>query len=586
LRTPRRLWSLAPVLAMLIGNCTSTDPEPEHPLASEAAVAFTESWTEGDFASMADSMQDASGQQWTPTRLERYIGRQFERGRVTTYEVTVAGDVDEPDAAAFENAEESGGEEVTVDVPYEIRYGSEAASQDVVLAGEVPLEFDAGEDEWIAEWDKGLLWPGITGAASFDVAYRWPPRAAILDRKGRRLAVGSAARRRYPFGSIGGSIVGHLEPLSRADAAEQELADVGDLVGGSGLEQGLNGRLAGQPASKLMVLDEGGDAVEVLGRTSAERGEPVKTTLDIRVQRAAESAYGDTLGGVALVDPATGGILAAVASGPFDPNNYVGVEGVNPFNRALVGLYPPGSAMKVVTAAAALEERVVTPSSTVTGPQEYKGVRNFESGVYNSIPFSSAVRYSVNTAFAQVAEDLGAKRMTRYAEAFGFNRTPDMPLEIAQSSFPQPEGLGDLMWASIGQAQVLSTPLQMATVAATIANRGKRMESRVEKDARPVGERAVSRRTAAQVAALMEDVVVGGTGIAARISGLRVAGKTGTAEVDVNGKRKEHAWFIAFAPVEEPVVAIAVVAELGGVGGRVAAPLARQILISVLPHLR
>jgi penicillin-binding protein A len=228
----------------------------------------------------------------------------------------------------------------------------------------------------------------------------------------------------------------------------------------------------------------------------------------------------------------------------------------------------------------------VTPSSTVTGPQEYKGVRNFESGVYNSIPFSSAVRYSVNTAFAQVAEDLGAKRMTRYAEAFGFNRTPDMPLEIAQSSFPQPEGLGDLMWASIGQAQVLSTPLQMATVAATIANRGKRMESRVEKDARPVGERAVSRRTAAQVAALMEDVVVGGTGIAARISGLRVAGKTGTAEVDVNGKRKEHAWFIAFAPVEEPVVAIAVVAELGGVGGRVAAPLARQILISVLPHLR
>jgi penicillin-binding protein A len=251
-----------------------------------------------------------------------------------------------------------------------------------------------------------------------------------------------------------------------------------------------------------------------------------------------------------------------------------------------VGLYPPGSAIKVATAAAALEARVVTPSSTVTGPKEYKGVRNFESGVYNSIPFSSAVKYSVNTAFAQVAEDLGAKRMTRYAEAFGFNRPPDMPLDVAESSFPPPKGLGDLMWASIGQAQVLSTPLQMATVAATIANRGKRMEPRVEKDAPPVGERAVSRRTAAQVSAMMEDVVEGGTGIAARISGLRVAGKTGTAEVDVDGKRKEHAWFIAFAPVEQPVVAIAVVAELGGVGGRVAAPLARQILISTLPYLR
>jgi peptidoglycan glycosyltransferase len=586
LRTPRRLWSLAPVLAMLIASCTSTEPEPNHPLASEAAEAFAQSWTEGDFDAMAESLRAASGQHWTPIRLERYLGRQLERGRVTTYEVTVAGDVAEPDDAAFESAEESGGEEVSVEVPYEIRYGSEAASHDVLLGGHLQFRFDAGEDQWIAEWDNGLLWPGITGAERFDVTYRWPPRAAILDRKGRRLAVGSAGRRRYPFGSIGGSIVGHLEPLNRADAAEHELADVGDLVGGSGLEEGLNERLAGRPASKLMVLDGGGDPLEVLGRMPAEPGRPVKTTLDINVQRAAESAYGDTAGGVALVDPATGGILAAVASGPFDPNNYVGVEGVNPFNRALVGLYPPGSAMKVATAAAALEERVVTPSSAVTGPKEYKGVRNFESGVYNSIPFSSAVKYSVNTAFAQVAEDLGAKRMTRYAEAFGFNRTSDMPLEVAESSFPPPEGLGDLMWASIGQAQVLSTPLQMATVAATIANRGKRMEPRVEKDARPVGERAVSRRTAAQVTAMMEDVVEGGTGIAARISGLSVAGKTGTAEVDVNGKRKEHAWFIAFAPVEQPVVAIAVVAELGGVGGRVAAPLARQILISTLPYLR
>jgi penicillin-binding protein A len=580
-----RLWSLAPVFAMVVAACTSTDSQPGRPLASEAAEKFMAAWSEGDFAAMADSLSDSSGQAWTASRLDRYISRQLERGRITTYDVTVTGEVAEPDESAFEDTGESS-PSVTVDVPYGIAYESDAASQAAVLEGELRLDFDSDSEQWTARWNKSLLWPGVEGASTFDVAYRWPKRAAILDRKGRKLAVGPAARRRYPFGSVGGSVVGHLEPLAKADVETQEFADVGDLVGGSGLEEGLNDRLAGRPAAALKVLDARGDTVEVLGRTGAEPGRAVRTTLDVKVQRAAEAAYGDMLGGVALVDPRTGGVLAAVASGPFDPNNYVGVAGVDPFNRALVGLYPPGSAMKVVTAAAALEERVVKPSTPVRGPQEYKGVRNFESGEYSEIPFSSAVKYSVNTAFAQVAEDLGAKKMTRYAEAFGFNRTPGMPLEAAESSFPPPESLSDLMWGSIGQAQVLSTPLQMATVAATIANNGKRMDPRIEMDAGPQGNRAVSARTARQLTAMMEDVVAGGTGIAAQISGVRVAGKTGTAEVDVNGKRREHAWFIAFAPVEKPVVAIAVVAELGGVGGRVAAPVARQILISALPHLR
>jgi penicillin-binding protein A len=123
----------------------------------------------------------------------------------------------------------------------------------------------------------------------------------------------------------------------------------------------------------------------------------------------------------------------------------------------------------------------------------------------------------------------------------------------------------------------------MATVAATIARNGKRMDLRLTMDSRPTGERVVSRRTAAQVTSMMEDVVVGGTGSAARVSGLRIAGKTGTAEVDVDGKRKNHAWFIAFAPVEAPRVAVGVVSELGGIGGQVAAPLARQVILNTLP---
>ena len=283
------------------------------------------------------------------------------------------------------------------------------------------------------------------------------------------------------------------------------------------------------------------------------------------------------------MDPKTGDLLAIVSSSAFDPNNYVGVPNIDPFNRALSGTYPPGSAMKVVTASAALDTGTVTSNTTVTGPGEYKGVRNFESGEFGSIPFSLATQKSVNTAFAQIAEDLGAKTMTRYAEAFGFNAEPTMPLEAATPSYPFPDNLTDLMWSSIGQAQVIASPLQMATVAATVANGGKRMEPRIVLDDPPAGARAMSPKAARTMTKLMELVVVGGTGTAANLGTPTVAGKTGTAEVSIGGEIKNHAWFICFAPSNKPEIAVAVVSELGGVGGEVAAPLARQILQAVLP---
>jgi peptidoglycan glycosyltransferase len=227
----------------------------------------------------------------------------------------------------------------------------------------------------------------------------------------------------------------------------------------------------------------------------------------------------------------------------------------------------------------------VTPDKQLTGPKEYRGVRNFESGEFGTIPFATALRYSVNTAFAQVALRLGAKRLHRYAELFGFNAEPSMALHAATPSFPKPLDEGDLMWGAIGQAQTLATPLQMATVAATVANDGVRMEPRIDRDVKPTGERAIKVKTAHTMQELMRSVVTGGTGVAANVTGLDVAGKTGTAEVDVGGVRKNHAWFICFAPAPDAKVAIAVVAEYGGVGGEVAAPLARNILTSVWPDL-
>ena len=135
---------------------------------------------------------------------------------------------------------------------------------------------------------------------------------------------------------------------------------------------------------------------------------------------------------------------------------------------------------------------------------------------------------------------------------------------------------------AIGQGQVLATPLQMASVAATIANDGERMEPRITQLEEPAGEQVVDKKTANTLTELMINVVVGGTGQGARLSGIDVAGKTGTAEVDVDGERKNHAWFICFAPAHDPELAIAVVSEYGGVGGEVAAPLARQILASTI----
>jgi peptidoglycan glycosyltransferase len=335
----------------------------------------------------------------------------------------------------------------------------------------------------------------------------------------------------------------------------------------------------------LSAADLTGEPLERLGDSPGGKPGRVRTTLDLRVQRAAAAALGDTVGGAVVMDPQNGDLLAVVSSSEFNPAFYIGVDELSPFNRALSGLYAPGSSLKVVTAAAALDTRTMKPSSKLSGPGNYRGVRNFESGEFGTIDFAGALKFSVNTAFAQIAEKLGARRLSRYMDAFGFNREPAMPLAAARSSFPYPDSEADLMWGSIGQAAVVATPLQMATVAATIANHGRRAEPRISLDQEIALERVVSGKTAATMTELMENVVKGGTGQRANLGSVSVAGKTGTAELDAAGTMN-HAWFICFAPSDDPEVAVAVVAELGGVGGEVAAPLAARILQSVLPLVR
>lgn len=576
---PRRGCILGCALALLVA-CTPGELLGESPenvvSAYETHLAFVAAWQAEDFAAMSGFLAEDDADVWSAERLEVAMAAVIAGAEIEEIEP-------QADDVVVSDDEESDGSE-TFD--FTVEYRSAAVDLPATLEGELPVVFDDDEDRWVVAWDRSLLLPGIKGARRLDLQRTWPRRAAILDRSGRKLARGGPRGRRYPFGTAAGAMIGHIGVVRKKTLAEHPDHEVGDLVGESGIEEAFEERLAGTPTTRLVVLGRKGKRLEVLGSRRGSPARPLRTTLDLRVQQAAEAAYGSTTGGAVVLDPATGDILAAVASSPFGPQNYVGVAGIEPFNRALSGLYPPGSAQKVVTAAAALDSGKVKTTTQLTGPAEYKGVRNFESGEFGTLSFASALHNSVNTAFAQVAERLGAPRITRYAELFGFNREPTMPLGAARSSFPMPEDEGDLLWGAIGQAQVVATPLQMATVAATIANDGKRMEPRIALLAPKGGQRVVTRKTARTMTRLMEGVVEGGTGVGAQIAGVRVAGKTGTAEVDIGGERRNHAWFVSFAPAGDPKVAVAVVSEYGGVGGQVAAPLAGAILTRVLPLVR
>jgi cell division protein FtsI/penicillin-binding protein 2 len=555
------------------------------PPARDAATEFIDAWEARDFESMRGLLTRDSRARYPARRLEQVMHGAFAPGRITGFEVEVAGAVMEPGISSEEELRDA--ERVTAQAPYSISYRSPAARAPARLSGTLPLRYDKDSQRWMVGWSKAALWPGISGADHFEMEIRWLRRGPITDSSGRVLARGRAGNRSYPQGSLAGTTVGHIGKLGRHDLEGRPFYyGAGDLAGASGLEQSYEGRLAGVPATRLLVVGRRGRALETLGRKEGRPGRKLTTTLDIDVQRAAETAYGPTVGGAVVVEPDSGNVLAVVSSSSFDPNNYVGATEVEPFNRALSGLYPPGSAMKVVTASAALDSGEYSPSSTVTGPKDYKGVVNFESGEYGSIPLRDALRFSVNTAFAQVAEDLGPKRMSKYAHSFGFNLQPHLGVGAARSSFPRPQHLWDLMWGSIGQAEVLATPMEMSTVAATIANHGKRMQPRLSFLLEKRGTRVVSQRTAAQMNDMMQGVVSSGTGVAAQVPGVSVAGKTGTAEVDVAGERRNHAWFVAFAPATAPRVAIGLVSEYGGVGGKVAAPLAARMLAGVLPLVR
>lgn len=382
-------------------------------------------------------------------------------------------------------------------------------------------------------------------------------------------------------------------------------------LGSTGLERYRNEALSGESASNLQsILDQ------LQGKR--KQGDDVYTTLDPGAQQVANSALEGHEGAVVALDPRTGAVKVLASSPPYDPNalrstrNYERLaktaSGKPLVDRATQFGYAPGSTFKVVTATAAIDSGAYAADSTVDGRNDVRisgvALQNDENESFGPITLTEALAKSVNTVWAQVAEHVGKRTMARYMRRFGFDRKPqlDYPADEMSSSGEYSHGRliaptssqVDVGRMGIGQDKLEVTPLQMAEVAATVANGGKLMQPHTTSRIVDPDGRAVKRisphvqsvvmkpSTAAAVRQMMEAVVNEGTGTSAQIPGVQVAGKTGTAETQI-GTAINNVWFIAFAPASNPKVAIAVTLKgVPGQGAAFAAPVAREVMERLL----
>jgi peptidoglycan glycosyltransferase len=393
--------------------------------------------------------------------------------------------------------------------------------------------------------------------------------------------------RRYPAGGLFAHAVGY----SYVD------------LGRSGIEKSHDDALTGRRTELVTAFES------ILGRSMD--GDDVRTTLDPRGQRTAIAALGGRKGAVVALDVHTGAVRVMASVPGYDPNTLqrdfrrLTTDEANAplLNRATQNGYPPGSTMKVVTAAAALDTGDFKPSSIVDGTNGkiISGVplNNFGGESFGPIDLTTALTNSVNTVWAQVGEKLGRRTMQDYMERFGFYADPplDYPDQQMTPSGVRKDGrlvpvtrrVVDVGRVAIGQGDLFATPLQMAEVAATIANGGVRMkpylmsravdpDGRIVDEAKPeAAARVVSASTARDLTAMMKQVVREGTGTAAALEGVEVAGKTGTAELNLSGLNQP--WFIGFT--SDVAVAVTLERVQGGTGGTVAAPVAKAVLESL-----
>jgi len=437
-------------------------------------------------------------------------------------------------------------------------------------------------------------------------------------------------------------VLGYLGEINESQMKSGRFPNykMGDALGKCGIEAAWEKYLRGQRGYRRIEVDAYGRELGQLDRVFPTPGANIILTLDSRLQQEAEECLADKAGAIVALDPRSGKILAMASSPFYSPEAFE--RGLSSYewqtlsrrkdhpleNRVIKGQYPPGSTFKIVMATAALEEKVITPDTKIecTGVMPF-GQHEFHcwrKGGHGTVNLYRALVESCDIFFYQVGRRLGIDRIAKWSRLFGLGAPTGLHLDREMSGlvaspswklarFHQPWHEGDTLSIAIGQGYNLATPLQMAQVIAAIANGGRIYEPQlVEKVESPAGEVLsqpgpvvksdlhLSPSTLALVRKALTGVVndAGGTGKGAQLPNLEVAGKTGTSQVVALEKEKRdkekrgktsarfqnHAWFVAYAPVEAPEIAVAVLVEHGGGGGAVAAPLARRVLAAYFPE--
>jgi penicillin-binding protein A len=547
--------AIVAVLAFAAGAVLGLRHEP-----AQAAVArkWAAAWERGDYAAMHALLSDRARRRAT---LERFVRTYRRAAETITLTKLRAGKPREVAGDLYE-------------LP--VRFDTRVFGR---LSGRLRLPVAEEEDGAGVDWRSQLVFPGLRRGERLTRETTLGARGAILARDGTPLAEGP--NRLSDLGPLAAEVAGRVGPAPRERAAELARRGIpaGAPVGLNGLEREFDERLAGTPGGVLRA------GSRVLARAHPNPGSDVRSAIDPGIQRAAVEALAGRFGGIAVLRPRTGEVL--------------GLSGV-----AYSAPQPPGSTFKIITLAGALEAGIVKPNAhfPVQTEATLEGVELQNAhGEACGGSLQASFAESCNSVFAPLGAKLGAERLVKTAERFGFNEDPG-PVAAARSTIPAAEEIGDDLAvgsSAIGQGKVLATPLELATVAAAIGLRGRRVAPTLSRGAQGAQTRVTSRRTARVIARFMRSVVTSGTGVGAKVPGVSVAGKTGTAELrstvdddpqpgasptpqPEEDKTDTDAWFVAFAPYRRPQVAVAVLLVGQGAGGETAAPAAKTVIEAAL----
>ncbi len=480
----------------------------------------------------------------------------------------------------------------------------------------------------------GLHWVRLKG----DLSWKEMALVETYRRELPGVMIQISPKREYRHPGLACHALGYLGEITDAQLKSGRFPNykMGDYLGKCGVEARWEGFLRGKRGYRRIEVDALGRELGQLDRLLPSPGANVYLTLDFKLQQEAETCLAGKVGAIVALDPRNGKVLALASSPPYSPEAFE--RGFTPQewqrlirhrdhpleNRVIRGQYPPGSTFKIVMAVAGLEEKVITPSTIIycngSLPFGKHVFHCWRKGGHGGMNLYTALVHSCDIYFYTVGRRLGIDRIAKWSRRFGLGQPSgldldkEMPGLVASSAwkqarFKEPWHEGETLSVAIGQGYNLATPLQMAQVAAAVANGGLLYEPQlVEKVESPAGEilyqaqPVLKSRLGAKPANLalvqkgLQGAVSDGTGRAAKLPYLEVAGKTGTSQIvalekeKLKGRKPEkyqnHAWFVAYAPASEPRVALAVLIEHGGGGGTVAAPLARRLLAAYFPEHR